>query len=108
MQDKASSSPSQETGRHPPFVQFAPPIRPQSELRRMITVAYRLSERQSVPPLVAAARLPQASKQAIARTAATLIEAIRRKRTGNDIQGLVQEYALSSQEGIALMCLAEA
>jgi len=43
-----------------------------------------------------------------AATAKKLIEALRAKHKGTGVQGLVHEYSLSSQEGIALMCLAEA
>ena len=52
-----------------PFAAFAPPIRPQSALRQAITAAYRRPEPACLPPLVAAARLPSASKQAVAATA---------------------------------------
>ena len=41
-------------------------------------------------------------------TARTLIEALCAKHKGTGVEGLVQEYSLSSQEGVALMCLAEA
>ena len=92
----------------PLFEDFAPPIRPASPLRRAITAATRRSEPECLPPLVAAARLDPATKAATARTARRLIEALRAKQTGTGIQGLVHEYSLSSQEGIALMCLAEA
>ncbi len=34
--------------------------------------------------------------------------ALRAKHKGTGVEGLVQEYSLSSQEGVALMCLAEA
>jgi RHH-type proline utilization regulon transcriptional repressor/proline dehydrogenase/delta 1-pyrroline-5-carboxylate dehydrogenase len=91
-----------------PFEAFAPPIRPQSDLRRAITAAYRRSEPECLPPLLAAARLPQPMKQEVARTARKLIEALRAKHKGTGVEGLVQEYSLSSQEGVALMCLAEA
>jgi RHH-type proline utilization regulon transcriptional repressor/proline dehydrogenase/delta 1-pyrroline-5-carboxylate dehydrogenase len=91
-----------------PFSAFAPPIRPQSALRRAITAAYRRPETECLPPLLAAAKLPQASRQEIARTARKLIEALRAKHKGTGVEGLVQEYSLSSQEGVALMCLAEA
>src|SRR3546814_5895907 len=33
---------------------------------------------------------------------------MRRKKARGGVQALVQEYSLSSQEGVALMCLAEA
>jgi len=46
-----------------------------------------------------------ASAQNLARV---LVEALRAKPLGNGVEQLVQEYALSTQEGVALMCLAEA
>ena len=61
-----------------------------------------------VPALVEAATLPAATTQAAAATARILIEHLRAKKSRGGVQALVQEYALSSQEGVALMCLAEA
>ncbi|WP_421694213.1 trifunctional transcriptional regulator/proline dehydrogenase/L-glutamate gamma-semialdehyde dehydrogenase [Aestuariivirga sp.] len=92
----------------PLFAHFAPPIRLQDALRRAITAACRRPEEECLPPLVAAARLEPALKTATAATARQLILALRAKHKGTGIQGLVHEYSLSSQEGIALMCLAEA
>ena len=44
-----------------------------------------------------------------ARALATrLVEALRRKTPSGGVEGLIHEYSLSSQEGVALMCLAEA
>ncbi len=91
-----------------PFSDFAPPIRPQSDLRRAITAAYRRPETECLPPLVAAARVSETQRYDIRSTARTLIEALRAKHKGTGVEGLVQEYSLSSQEGVALMCLAEA
>src|SRR6202040_2920993 len=42
------------------------------------------------------------------RLARRLIEGLRSMPTPGLVQGLMREYALSSQEGVALMCLAEA
>jgi len=91
-----------------PFSDFAPPIRPQGELRKAITAAYRRPETECLPPLVAAARVSERERYDIRSTARTLIEALRAKHKGTGVEGLVQEYSLSSQEGVALMCLAEA
>ncbi|MFB2603268.1 proline dehydrogenase family protein, partial [Rhizobium phaseoli] len=99
---------SQEPAGGTPFAAFAPPIRPQSELRRAITAAYRRPETECLPPLVAAARVSEAKRYDIRSTARSLIEALRAKHKGTGVEGLVQEYSLSSQEGVALMCLAEA
>ncbi len=91
-----------------PFAQFAPPIREQSDLRKAVTAAYRRPETECLPPLVEAARLSADTKAAVRNTAGRLIEALRAKHKGTGVEGLVQEYSLSSQEGVALMCLAEA
>lgn len=91
-----------------PFSQFAPPIREQSPLRKAITTAYRRPETECLPMLVEAAALPAPVREAAKKTAKTLIEALRAKHKGTGVEGLVHEYSLSSQEGVALMCLAEA
>src|SRR3546814_4079429 len=38
----------------------------------------------------------------------TLFRSLRGKRKGGGVESLIQEFSLSSQEGVALMCLAEA
>jgi RHH-type proline utilization regulon transcriptional repressor/proline dehydrogenase/delta 1-pyrroline-5-carboxylate dehydrogenase len=91
-----------------PFAAFAPPIREQSPLRRAITAAYRRAEPECLAPLLDAATLPAPLAEATAATARSLITALRAKARGTGVEALVQEYALSSQEGVALMCLAEA
>ncbi|MES2173491.1 MAG: trifunctional transcriptional regulator/proline dehydrogenase/L-glutamate gamma-semialdehyde dehydrogenase [Pseudomonadota bacterium] len=91
-----------------PFANFAPAIRQPTPLREAITAAYRRDEAEALAPLIASATLPDATKTAIADTARTLVTALRTNHKGTGVEGLVQEYALSSQEGVALMCLAEA
>ena len=99
----------QTTDRKPAlFSEFAPPIRPQSPLRQAITAAYRRDELETVLPLIDAATSSPRLKEAAARTARKLITALRAKHKGSGVEGLVHEYSLSSQEGVALMCLAEA
>ncbi|MBN2973176.1 trifunctional transcriptional regulator/proline dehydrogenase/L-glutamate gamma-semialdehyde dehydrogenase [Roseomonas aeriglobus] len=92
----------------PPFADFAPPVRPQDAQRRAITAAYRRPEPECLAPLIEAATLPDAIRTAATVTATQLVTALRAKHKGTGVEGLVQEYALSSQEGVALMCLAEA
>ncbi|TWF58544.1 trifunctional transcriptional regulator/proline dehydrogenase/L-glutamate gamma-semialdehyde dehydrogenase [Neorhizobium alkalisoli] len=91
-----------------PFADFAPPVRPQSDLRRAITAAYRRPEIECVAPLLAEATLSAEMVEKIRATARGLIVSLRKKNKGSGVEALVQEYSLSSQEGIALMCLAEA
>lgn len=91
-----------------PFADFAPPLRPATPLREAITAAYRRPEPECLPPLVEQASVSGETRDAARATATALITALRAKHKGTGVEGLVQEYALSSQEGVALMCLAEA
>ncbi len=77
-------------------------------MRLAITAAYRRSEPTCLADLLEPATLPDALREDVRNTAATLIAALRKKHKGSGIEGLVHEYSLSSQEGVALMCLAEA
>jgi RHH-type proline utilization regulon transcriptional repressor/proline dehydrogenase/delta 1-pyrroline-5-carboxylate dehydrogenase len=91
-----------------PFLEFAQAVQPQSVLRAAITSAYRRPEPDCVPMLLAQATPAPADAAATATLARRLVEALRSKGQRGAVDGLVQEYALSSQEGVALMCLAEA
>lgn len=91
-----------------PFARFAPMIRTPNPLRAAITAATRTPEPVCVPLLVEAATVSDAVRRAAAETARALIEGLRGSRARGGVQALVQEYALSSHEGVALMCLAEA
>ncbi|WP_244433595.1 trifunctional transcriptional regulator/proline dehydrogenase/L-glutamate gamma-semialdehyde dehydrogenase [Azospirillum sp. B506] len=77
-------------------------------MRQAITAAYRRPEPDCVAWLVDQAALPAEVTAAAAQTARTLISALRAKPQGRGVEGLIHEYSLSSQEGVALMCLAEA
>ncbi|NTF08556.1 trifunctional transcriptional regulator/proline dehydrogenase/L-glutamate gamma-semialdehyde dehydrogenase [Agrobacterium rubi] len=90
------------------FAHFAPPLRPQSPLRKAITSAYRRPEPDCIAPLLEAATVSPEQADTIRTTARKLVQALRSKAKGTGVEGLVQEYSLSSQEGVALMCLAEA
>jgi len=90
------------------FQNFAPAVREQSPLRKAITAAYRRAEEECMAPLIEAATVTADEAKAIRATARKLIEALRAKTKGTGVEGLVQEYSLSSHEGVALMCLAEA
>lgn len=93
---------------HASFSTFAPPLCEPSLLRRAITAAYRRPEPECVLPLLEQASLPVAVQADVRNTARGLIAALRAKPRGSGVDGLVHEFALSSQEGVALMCLAEA
>ena len=83
-----------------------------SPLRVAITAATRRPEPELLPALLEAARLPDDAAARVQALALVLARGVReRARDGGRaglMQGLLQEFALSSQEGVALMCLAEA
>ena len=90
-----------------PFAALRAEIKPeQSTLRAAITAAYRRDEVQAVAWLLeqGAAALPDAHT-----LAHKLVSAVREKRTrASGVDALMHEFSLSSEEGVALMCLAEA
>ncbi|MET1756671.1 trifunctional transcriptional regulator/proline dehydrogenase/L-glutamate gamma-semialdehyde dehydrogenase [Novosphingobium sp. RD2P27] len=90
------------------FMNFAPPLSAPSPLRQAITAAYRRPEPEAMKLLLEAATIDQSTRTAIAATARDLVTSLRTHRKGSPVDGLVQEYSLSSEEGVALMCLAEA
>jgi RHH-type proline utilization regulon transcriptional repressor/proline dehydrogenase/delta 1-pyrroline-5-carboxylate dehydrogenase len=79
---------------------------------RAIEALGRAPEPDLVPSLLDRARLSPAQAVAAHTEAVRLANAVRQRSresgTGGLVQGLLQEFALSSQEGVALMCLAEA
>ena len=84
----------------------------QSPLRQAISALTRLPEPDLLPGLLIAASLSAAQADAAQALALRIAKGVReRARDGGRaglVQGLLQEFALSSQEGVALMCLAEA
>ncbi|MGE8479992.1 MAG: trifunctional transcriptional regulator/proline dehydrogenase/L-glutamate gamma-semialdehyde dehydrogenase, partial [Pseudomonas shirazensis] len=97
---------------HQCFLEFAESILPQSVLRAAITSAYRRPEQEMVPMLLEQARLTTAQAEATNKLASGIAEKLRNQKSASGragiVQGLLQEFSLSSQEGVALMCLAEA
>jgi RHH-type proline utilization regulon transcriptional repressor/proline dehydrogenase/delta 1-pyrroline-5-carboxylate dehydrogenase len=81
-------------------------------LREAITAAWRKPETQAITEIIAAARLPKPIANRSHELARRIVINLRQRKTGKGragiVQNLMQEYSLSSQEGIALMCLAEA
>ena len=95
-----------------PFEHLPAYIPPRSELRKAITAAIRRPEPECVPALLSLAELPASQQKAVTALAKRLVEGLRGREFGiareNMVQGLLQEFSLSSDEGVALMCLAEA
>ena len=105
----AESSPEDAAGNAPwAQVRFTRVAEPRTALRTAITAAYRRAETQSLPPLIAGATLSPDLVERAQRLARELVEGLRRAGSPSGVKGLIQEYSLSSDEGVALMCLAEA
>jgi RHH-type proline utilization regulon transcriptional repressor/proline dehydrogenase/delta 1-pyrroline-5-carboxylate dehydrogenase len=79
-----------------------------SPLRRAVRRAYRADETACVRSLVEKAQLSKSERERTQALAARLVQAVRAKGPGAGLDAFLQEYALSSAEGVALMCLAEA
>jgi RHH-type proline utilization regulon transcriptional repressor/proline dehydrogenase/delta 1-pyrroline-5-carboxylate dehydrogenase len=97
-----------------PGKHFTPggPLADRSPLREAMARATRLPEPEALAPLVALAQLDGPLAQRTDALARQLVQGLRQGpaqggRAGR-VQSLMQEYALSSEEGVALMCLAEA
>jgi len=95
-----------------PFLDFAQSVLPESVLRAAITAATRRPEAEVLPALLEQARLGEDSAAAAQQLAVRLAEGLRGQKNAAGraglVQGLLQEFSLSSHEGVALMCLAEA
>src|ERR1044071_3367012 len=88
---------------------FADPLPPETPLRAAIRAAHRLEKTEADAHILAAAEIPAEARERIAATARRLVETVRRERLGKGgLDAFLHEYALSSPEGVALMCLAEA
>jgi len=80
--------------------------REQTPLRAAITAAYRRDETAAVEWLLAQGAAASADAYMLAHR---LVSAVREKRTrSSGVDALMHEFSLSSEEGVALMCLAEA
>ncbi len=78
-------------------------------LRAAITAAYARDESEHLAELLAAARVDEATQANIQRTAEALVRRVRVKAEDQGaIEAFMREYDLSSEEGVLLMCVAEA
>jgi RHH-type proline utilization regulon transcriptional repressor/proline dehydrogenase/delta 1-pyrroline-5-carboxylate dehydrogenase len=88
---------------------FASPPPAPDALRQAVRDAYRPDESEAVARILAGADRGEAAAARVATTARRLVLEARRQRHGKGgIDAFLNEFALSSREGIALMCLAEA
>ncbi|HEY0661307.1 MAG TPA: bifunctional proline dehydrogenase/L-glutamate gamma-semialdehyde dehydrogenase PutA [Lysobacter sp.] len=83
----------------------APPAGP----RAAITAAWVRDEAVHVRNLLEQARLPEADRNAAQATAADLVRRVRaRAQDQGAIEAFMRQYDLGSEEGVLLMCVAEA
>ena len=92
----------------PPFAGLARDARPQASSRAAITGVTRAPEATCVRGLLTRAAVPPATAETTRELARRLVVALRARGEHGGVPGLIAEYDLSSAEGVALMCLAEA
>ena len=101
----------QTTRQRLPAAAITPPLTA-SPLRAAITAATRQPEPALLPGLLGQASMSEAQAQQTQALALRLSRSVRERALDSGraglVQGLLQEFALSSNEGVALMCLAEA
>ena len=87
---------------------------PPEPARAAITAAWTLDEAEHVRGLLAAARQPhpgwgEADRAAVQATAADLVRRVRARAADQGaIEAFMRQYDLGSEEGVLLMCVAEA
>ncbi|MGI9306826.1 MAG: bifunctional proline dehydrogenase/L-glutamate gamma-semialdehyde dehydrogenase PutA [Gammaproteobacteria bacterium] len=79
-----------------------------SDLRRRIRAAGHAAESELLAALLRAANLDAAARAAVSSRAAGWVRGIRAEARPGLIETMLEEYKLSTKEGVALMCLAEA
>ncbi len=85
------------------------PIPADGFLDREIAARYRADETAIVAELIELAELPVERLDRIAEYARQLVAEVRKRRLGGGgLDAFLHEYELSSEEGVVLMCLAEA
>ncbi|UDL06248.1 bifunctional proline dehydrogenase/L-glutamate gamma-semialdehyde dehydrogenase PutA [Marinobacter sp. CA1] len=78
------------------------------ECRQNIRDHYLANEHQVIHGLIAEAQLTQAEREAMSVRAADLVRAVRANAKPTIMEKFLSEYGLTTKEGVALMCLAEA
>ena len=86
---------------------FDKPFPQRTEPRRAVDAHYRADESKCVRELLHQLDIASDAKGRIQATARRLVEAVRARAKGG-IDAFLHEYGLSTQEGVMLMCIAEA
>jgi len=96
-------------GASAPRFLFRDPADLQTVVGRAINADFLADEEEIVRRLATAARLDADAAEETQRTARRLVEAVRAAPAGRSgLDAFLRKYDLSSQEGVILMCLAEA
>ncbi|WP_455374240.1 bifunctional proline dehydrogenase/L-glutamate gamma-semialdehyde dehydrogenase PutA [Limibacillus halophilus] len=82
--------------------------RPAADLREAIRAHYLPDEAEAVHYLAQQAGLSSEARKAISAEAAQLVRDLRARGSHGTMESFLNEYGLSTKEGVALMCLAEA
>ncbi|MCR8913442.1 bifunctional proline dehydrogenase/L-glutamate gamma-semialdehyde dehydrogenase PutA [Marinobacter panjinensis] len=76
--------------------------------RQAIRDYYLADEYTVISEMIAGAQLTEAERKAISARAAELVRNVRKNSKSTIMEKFLAEYGLTTQEGVALMCLAEA
>lgn len=79
-----------------------------TDLRRAIRQQYLADEYEVIHRLIAEAQLSDDTRKAISARAAELVRDVRNSAKPTIMEKFLAEYGLTTKEGVALMCLAEA
>src|SRR5690554_6990144 len=79
-----------------------------NELRHAIRSNYLTDEYQVIHRLIAEAQLSDDTRKAISARAADLVRSVRNGARPTIMEKFLAEYGITTKEGVALMCLAEA
>ncbi|MCI4441816.1 MAG: trifunctional transcriptional regulator/proline dehydrogenase/L-glutamate gamma-semialdehyde dehydrogenase [Tibeticola sp.] len=112
MPSTPALQPSPNAAQGPAFAALAAELAPLTPLLAALAEQARAPEAEMLAPLLEEAALLPEAAAAVRQRALALAAALRAQPAGSGraglVQGLLQEFSLSSQEGVALMCLAEA
>ncbi|MDG2523754.1 bifunctional proline dehydrogenase/L-glutamate gamma-semialdehyde dehydrogenase PutA [Stenotrophomonas sp. HITSZ_GD] len=106
-----SALPDTAAGGPPPSPSLLSPELPPapSALRAAVTAAWLKDETEHVRELLEQARLPAAEQAKVQALAADLVSRVRaRAQDQGAIEAFMRQYDLGSEEGVLLMCVAEA
>src|ERR1700676_2114968 len=91
-----------------PLAAARPDSAPLDTVRRAVAPLYRLDEHEALAPLALAARLSAPQRARVFGEASRLLAELRAPGRAGWIDQFLREYSLSSDEGAALLGLAEA